>query len=100
MSHALLERYDSRIPDMLSCYDRVAITGTLPTVCYADGMTRFLNANHIRIFDYPKFAEPLRNRVREQAAALAAAAGINIEHRQEARPHGCRRGQGAGTARR
>jgi hypothetical protein len=80
MSHALVERYDSRIAGVLGCYDRVVITGTLPTVCYAEGMTRFLNANHIRIFDYPKFAEPLRNRVREGAAALAAAAGITIEY--------------------
>jgi len=80
MSSALLERYDDRIAGVLSCYDRVVITGTLPTVCYADGMTKFLNANHVRIFDYAKFAEPLRDRVREQAASLAAGAGITIEH--------------------
>ena len=80
MSSALLERYDDRIAGVLSCYDRVVITGTLPTVCYADGMTKFLNAAGVRIFDYPKFAEPLRNRVRERAAALAAEAGITIEH--------------------
>lgn len=43
-------------------------------------MTKFLNANHVRIFDYPKFAEPLRDRVRERASALAAEAGITIEH--------------------
>ena len=64
----------------LCCYDRVVITGTRPTVCYADGMTKFLNATHVRIFDYPRFAEPLRERVRERAAALAAEAGIPIEH--------------------
>src|SRR5207248_1817611 len=33
-----------------------------------------------RIFDYPRFAEPLRDRVRERAAELASAAGITIEH--------------------
>jgi len=38
-------------------------------------MTRFLNANHVRIFNYPKFAEPLRDRVRERAALMAAEAG-------------------------
>jgi hypothetical protein len=80
MGSALLERYDDRIAGVLSCYDRVVITGTLPTVCYADGMTKFLNANHIRIFDYPKFAEPLREQVRDRAASLSAAAGIAIEH--------------------
>jgi hypothetical protein len=80
MSSALLERYDERIAGVLSCYDRVVITGTLPTVCYADGMTKFLKATQVRIFDYPRFAEPLRERVRERAAALAAEAGIPIEH--------------------
>jgi hypothetical protein len=33
MGSALLERYDDRIAGVLSCYDRVVITGTLPTVC-------------------------------------------------------------------
>jgi hypothetical protein len=80
MGSALLEHYDERIAGVLSCYDRVVITGTLPTVCYADGMRKFLNATDVRIFDYPRFAEPLRERVRERAAALAAEAGITIEH--------------------
>jgi len=80
MSSALLERYDDRIAGALSCYDRVVITGTLPTVCYAGGMTKFLNASDVRIFDYPRFAEPLRELVREQAASLAAEAGATIEH--------------------
>ena len=65
---------------MLSCYDRIIVTGTLPGACYAKGMTAFLSAHQIRIFDYPRFAEPLRDRVRERAAELAAAAGVTIEH--------------------
>ncbi len=42
MAHALIERYDDRIAGVLSCYDRVVVTSTLPTVCYAEGMTRLL----------------------------------------------------------
>ena len=42
MSQSLTERYDERIAGMLSCYDRLVITGTLP--CYAAGMTGYLNA--------------------------------------------------------
>jgi hypothetical protein len=34
----------------------------------------------VRSFDYPRFAEPLREPVGERAAALAAEAGIAIEH--------------------
>jgi hypothetical protein len=77
---SLTERYDERITGVLSCYDRVVVTGTLPGVCYAEGMTRYLYANNIRIFDYPQFAATLRDAVRSRAAAVAAQAGIAIEH--------------------
>ena len=80
MSQSLTERYDDRIAGVLSCYDRVVITGTVPVICYAEGMTRFLHANGIRIFDYPQFAQTLRDRVRDRAAALASDAGLTIEH--------------------
>ena len=45
MSQSLTERYDDRLAGMLSCYDRLVITGTLPVVCYAAGMTGYLNAS-------------------------------------------------------
>src|ERR1700684_4386616 len=80
MASALIERYADRISGVLSCYDRVVVTGTLPTVCYADGMTRFLYARRIRIFDYPEFAMTLRDRVRDAAVSLSAKPGVAIEH--------------------
>ena len=52
MSESLVKRYDERIAGVLSCYDRVVITGTLPGVCYAEGMTRFLprqQGSHLRL---------------------------------------------------
>jgi len=55
------------------------VFGTLPKICFAGGMTSFLYERQIRIFDYPKFAEPFRNRIRENAEKLAAEAGIEIE---------------------
>ena len=64
MTGSLTERYDDRIAGALSCYDRVVVTGTLPTVCYAAGMTKFLCAIGVRIFDRPQFASTLRDRVR------------------------------------
>jgi hypothetical protein len=42
-------------------------------------MTSFLYERQIRIFDYPKFAEPYRNRIRENAEKVAAEAGVGIE---------------------
>jgi len=80
MTPFLTERYRDRLRSVLSCYDRIMITGTLPGACFAEGMTKILRASGIRIFDYPKFAATLRDRVREAATALTAAAGISIEH--------------------
>ncbi len=55
------------------------IFGTLPRICFAGGMTSFLYERQVRIFDYPRFAEPYRNRIRENAEQMAAEAGIEIE---------------------
>jgi hypothetical protein len=76
----LVERYAANLHGVLSCFDRIIIVGTLPGACYAQGMTSFLYQQSIRIFDYPKFAEPLRDRIRERAHQACAAAGIEIEH--------------------
>lgn len=80
MNTPLLERYRDQIAGVLTCYDRIVITGTLPGACHAAGMTSFLKARGIRIFDYPRFAEPLRERIRDNAERLAAAHGVRIEY--------------------
>ena len=79
ISQLLTERHAAKIRGTISCLDRVVIIGTLPTYCYADGMTRHLYQNKIRIFDYARWAEPLREQVRAHAEQLAAEAGIEIE---------------------
>jgi hypothetical protein len=33
MTQSLTQRYDGRIAGVLSCYDRVVITGTVPVIC-------------------------------------------------------------------
>jgi hypothetical protein len=53
MRRDLIERYRDRLHGVLSCYDRIVVTGTLPQACYAEGMTAFLKAQGVRIFDYP-----------------------------------------------
>jgi hypothetical protein len=59
----LFERHSSIIHGVLGCYDRVVIQGTLPGICYPEGMTAILDAKKIRIFDYPRFAEPFRDAI-------------------------------------
>ena len=81
MTTQLTERYKNDLQGVLSCYDRIVITGTLPGVCYARGMTGHLYAKGIRIFDYAKeFADPLRNKIRDNAQLIAKAHGVAIGH--------------------
>ena len=79
MDELLSERYADELDGVLSCYDRIVITGSLQPLCYAQGMTRYLYQHGIRIFDYAKFAEPLREQIRENAEELAEANGVQIE---------------------
>jgi len=75
----LTERYARQIQGVLSCFDRVVITGTIPEICHREAMTRHLYSQNIRIFDYPKFAEPLRDEIRNRAEDLAQENGLEIE---------------------
>lgn len=75
----LTERYAENISGVLGCFDRVVIQGTLPGFCFAGGMSLFLSRNNIRIFDYPRFAEPLRNDLRANAELIAKENGLVID---------------------
>lgn len=80
METQLINRYAANMNGVLSCYDRILMIGTLFGACYAGGMSSFLYSKGIRIFDYAKFAEPWRERIRECAQEVGKAAGIEIEH--------------------
>ena len=79
MTSSLLNRYADQVAGTLGCWDRILITGTLPGLCFADGMTGYLSAHNIRIFDYPRWAEPLRDAIRHNAEQLAQRHGVSIE---------------------
>jgi hypothetical protein len=75
----LTERHKDQIAGLLSCYDRIIIQGTVPGWCYASGMTGYFYARQMRIFDYPKWAQPLREALRANMERVAAESGIEIE---------------------
>jgi hypothetical protein len=75
----LTERYAAQIAGVVSCYDRLIIMGTLPGVCYAEGMAAYLRSRSIRLFDYARFVEPLREEIRHNAERLAREHGLEIE---------------------
>jgi len=73
-------RHEDQISGVLSCFDRVVITGSLMDICYADGMAAHLGAQDVRLFDFPRWAEPLRDELRQNAERLAAQEGLEIEY--------------------
>lgn len=76
----ITEKHKSKISGMLGCFDRVILSGTLPQICYADGMSSYLRYKKVRVFDYRKFTEPFGKQIRENAEQLAKSVGIEIKH--------------------
>lgn len=76
----LPERYAAKIRGVLSCFDRIVLYGTLPDICYPEAMTKYLNKRRIRIFDFTKWAEPLRDQIREHAERLADENGLTVDY--------------------
>jgi hypothetical protein len=78
-TNLLTEKYADQLDGVLACYDRLILTGSLFPFCYAQGMSGYLRSQRIRIFDYPEFAQGLREQIRSNAEALAQANGLEIE---------------------
>ena len=76
----ITERYNDDIYGVLSCYDRILIHGNIIGWGFAEGMTAYLNSKGIRIFDFPKFAEPMKEIIRSNAEKTAAENNIEIEY--------------------
>jgi len=75
----IIERHSSKIKGIISCFDRIVLTGTIPGICYAEGMTSLLFKKNIRIFDYTNFVEPMREEIRLNAEKLAEENGMEID---------------------
>jgi hypothetical protein len=77
----LIERHRDRIEGVLSCFERVLIQGTLPSVGYAKAMSITLDSSVIKLFDYAsEFAQPFREAIRAKADRVAADAGIEVAY--------------------
>lgn len=51
----------------------------MPEVSHSQGMTNYMYQNNVRIFDYPKFAEPFKETIRSNAERIAKEHGVEIE---------------------
>ncbi len=74
-----IERHNTKIKGVISCFDRIVLTGTIPGICYAEGMTSLLFKKNFRIFDYTDFVEPMREEIRLNAEKLAEENGMEID---------------------
>lgn len=79
MKMLITDKHADKIYGTITCYDRMIIQGYIPGWSYADGMTTYLKANDIRIFDFSSFSQPLTEQVRQNAARIAEENGIEIE---------------------
>jgi hypothetical protein len=78
---SLIDRHRDQILGVLSCFDRVVIRGTLPSICHAQAMATTLDNRGIRLFDYAtEFAQPFREAIRAHAERVAAEEGVEVEY--------------------
>jgi len=76
----LTDRYQDKISGVLSCFDRIVLTGTIPGICFSKGMTSYLYSKNIKIFDYKEFAQKLREELRTNTEEIAEENNIEIEY--------------------
>jgi len=76
---SFIERHKDKIAGVISCYDRIIVHGSIPGICYPEGMTAYFNTHKLRIFDFTQWAQPLREEIRVNAERIAAETGVAIE---------------------
>src|SRR3990172_2481371 len=75
----LTQTHTEKISFTLSCYDRIIINGIMPEISYSQGMTSYMYQHKEKIFDYPRFAEPMKTVIKENAERIAKEENIEIE---------------------
>ncbi len=76
----LIKRFKEKIIGVLSCFDRVILTGTIPEIRYSGAMEKKLRSLGTRLFDFKEWAKPFRDEIRENAARVAQEHGLTIQH--------------------
>ncbi len=79
MACPFVERHQADAAGMVSCIDRVVLSGLLPDIGHARAMESWLRIHQVRLADYLRWAEPMREETRDNAMKVAAEAGVQIE---------------------
>ena len=69
--NSFIEKHQEHISCTLSFFDRVVLTGALPDIFYDKAMISYLYNKLIKIFNYPKWAESLKNQLKNHIEFLA-----------------------------
>ena len=77
---SFLARFGEHCSGILSGFDRMRFLGSFRTLQDARGMAGYLARAGVLLKGFRDYAEKLTDRVREQARALAAAAGLDVEY--------------------
>jgi hypothetical protein len=72
------DRYAPLVVGTLDCLDRVVLLGTLPGACHSEGMASFLYSHDVLLKDYPLFAKPYTDKIRDHVKQVADESGIEI----------------------
>jgi hypothetical protein len=80
MNTEFLKKYSDKIEGIISCIDRIIISGTLDKWGYSKAMQSYLLTNNIRVLDFPNFAKQFNQQIRNQVEEIAEQNNIDIEH--------------------
>jgi hypothetical protein len=70
-----LERHQANVVGVLSGFDRVLFRGTLGSLGYINGMSKFLSSRGVLLKDFGRFAERLSAPLKARSQQIAAEAG-------------------------
>jgi len=72
---AFIQRHEKDVIGVVSGFDRMRFRGTLRSICYAEGVDRFLGRVGVRYKDFKELVLGLSERLVEQARQVAQQAG-------------------------
>jgi hypothetical protein len=78
--NAFVQKHHSQIIGVLSGFDRLVLRGTVRSVSYVEGMTRFLAVQHILLKDFGDYAEATSARVKQASLAVAERADRPVQY--------------------
>lgn len=75
-----IAKHHEQIIGVLSGFDRLVFRGTLRSIAYAEGMTRYLHANHVLLKDFGRHVDDVSERLKAASVAQARELGRPVTY--------------------